>query len=210
MKTRARTERRRSAVRESILDGAREAIAEQGYQGFSMRKLAGKLGYSPGALYHYFETREDLLDQLVEGAFEKLLEVLNEVHDEKDAVLSLRNKLRAYIDFGLRFPRHYHFAFVLRASRSKAPGPYRPHAAYDVLRSSVRRCIEEERLPWPDVETTSQVLWITIHGVTSLLIARPDFPWVEQGSLIDRVLDTAIEGLARHSTDQTGDEDGGS
>lgn len=195
-------------MRETILHGAREAIAEEGYQGFSMRKLAARLGYTPGALYHYFETREDLLDQLVEEAFEKLLEVLDEAHDDDDAVRSLRNKLRAYVDFGLRFPRHYHFAFVIRPTGTKTPRTYRPHAAFDVLRNSVRRCIEEDGLPWPDVETSSQVLWVTIHGITSLLIVRPDFPWVERESLIDQVLDTAIAGLARPSEDRIGEENG--
>lgn len=203
----ARLEERRSAVRETILDAARLAIDEQGYQAFSMRKLAEKIGYSPGALYLYFKTREELLNCLVDEAFDKLLEVINQVHDSKDAVRSLKNKLRAYVEFGLRFPQHYQFAFLMRPTGERAAPRRPPHASFDVMRNAVRRCIEEERLPWPDVETTSQILWVTIHGITSLLIVRPNFPWVERQSLIDQVLDTAIRGLAPSSADRTGEDD---
>lgn len=207
MTRQARLEERRSAVRETILDGAREAIDAHGYQAFSMRKLAQNLGYSPGALYLYFKTREELLNCLVDEAFDKLLEVVNQVHDSKEAVRSLENKLRAYVEFGLRFPQHYQFAFLMSPTGERAAPRRAPHASFDVMRSAVRRCIEEERLPWPDVETTSQILWVTIHGITSLLIVRPNFPWVGRESLIDQVLDTAISGLGRPSADRSGGDD---
>jgi len=207
MSNKAKLEQRRSAVRETILDAAREAIAAKGHQSFSMRKLAGSIGYSPGALYLYFETREDLLNCLVEEAFAKLLEVLTDVHDRNDPVRSLENKMRAYVDFGLRFPNHYQFAFVIRPTTGKTPATYRPHAAYDVMRNAVRRCLEEGRLPWPDIETSSQILWVTLHGITSLLIVLPNFPWIEREKLIDQVIGTAIHGLGRRAAQTGGDDD---
>ena len=207
MAQQARLERRRSAVREVILDGAREAIDQLGYQAFSMRRLAEKIGYSPGALYLYFKTREELLNCLVDEAFDKLLEVVDQVHDSKDAVRSLKNKLRAYVEFGLRFPQHYQLAFLTPPTGERAAPRRPPHASFDLLRDAVRRCKEEERVPWPDVETTSQILWVTIHGITSLLIVRPNFPWVEREGLIDQVLDTAIRGLEPSSADQSGGDD---
>jgi len=205
--SKTKLEKRRTAVRETILDGARKAIAEKGYQSFSMRKLAEGIGYSPGALYLYFKTREDLLNCLVEEAFAKLLEVLNEVHDRDDPIRSLENKMRAYVDFGLRFPDHYQFAFLIRPTGEKTPATDRPHAAYDVMRNAVRRCIEEGRLPWPDMETSSQILWVTLHGITSLLIVRPNFPWVDRENLIDQVIGTAIHGLGRSAAQTGGDDD---
>jgi len=42
---------------------------------------------------------------------------------------------------------------------------------------------------------TSQALWTAIHGVTSLLIVLPRFPWADREQLIDRVIDTAIDGM---------------
>jgi len=193
MSTRTLRRNHREQLRAAILDAAREEVARDGYEHFSMRKLAGRIGYSPGALYQHFESKADLLHGLVEEGFEQLLQALERVHDGDDPVQSLRNKLRAYIEFGLGHPDHYHFAFLMRRERSSET--IRPHAAFDVLRDAVRRCVEQGPFGSLDVETTSQTLWATIHGVTSLLIARPDFPWVGESEVIDSVLDTAIGGL---------------
>ena len=194
----------REAVREAILEAAREILIREGPESFSMRKLAEKIGYSPGTIYLYFETKEDLLNRLIDEGFDKLLESLEEVHDGSDAVQSLRNKLRAYVDFGLSYPTHYHFAFVMRPTGRAVTTAVRPHVSFDVLRNAVRRCIDQELFRSSDVETTSQVLWVTIHGVTSLLIALPMFPWVDREPLIDRVIDTAIDGLRRPHLDGGG------
>jgi len=63
------------------------------------------------------------------------------------------------------------------------------------LRDSVRACVEQSHFASPDVEMTSQALWTAIHGVTSLLIVLPRFPWADREQLIDRVIDTAIDGM---------------
>jgi len=181
MKIQTHRERQRTAIRGTILKAARGTLIRGGYSGFSMRKLAEKIGCSPGTIYLYFRSKEHLVDCLVEEAFDKLR--------------SLRNKLRAYVDFGLRFPNHYHLAFVMRPTGRAVTTQVSPHPSFDVLRDAVRRCVDQERFPGPDVETTSQVLWTAIHGVTSLLIVLPKFPWVNREELIDSVIDNAIAGL---------------
>jgi hypothetical protein len=42
---------------------------------------------------------------------------------------------------------------------------------------------------------TAQALWAAVHGVTSLLILKPAFPWVARRKLIARVIDSAVEAL---------------
>jgi hypothetical protein len=42
-------------------------------------------------------------------------------------------------------------------------------------------------------------LWSTVHGLTSPLISKPDFPWPEVDQLIDQVTRVALYGVvARH------------
>jgi hypothetical protein len=40
-------------------------------------------------------------------------------------------------------------------------------------------------------------LWTAVHGVTAMLIARPDFPWADRDAVIRRVIDSAVDGLLR-------------
>jgi hypothetical protein len=38
-------------------------------------------------------------------------------------------------------------------------------------------------------------IWTNMHGVTSLLISMPDFPWPEPDVLVDHVCATVLRGL---------------
>jgi hypothetical protein len=46
-----------------------------------------------------------------------------------------------------------------------------------------------------DIDAAAQVLWATIHGLTSLLIAHPRFPFAERNVLIDTLIENALAGL---------------
>ncbi len=105
--------------------------------------------------------------------------------------------MRAYVDFGLHYPHHYYFAFLLPpAAQSEAyASTPTPHEAFDVLRRSVGECRSRGRLRAVDPEPASQSLWAAVHGITSLLIAKPGFPWVGREKLIETVIAMAVDGL---------------
>jgi AcrR family transcriptional regulator len=191
-----RRERHKQELRRVILDAAREIFAREGYESFSMRRLATKIEYSPGSIYLHFKNKEELFETLVDESFERLLQALNKIkngHAEDDPVEALKKGLRAYVDFGLRNPNDYRFAFLLR--RPVVKRPYRVHPAFDTMRHMVGRCVNEKRFRAVDVETTSQALWAAIHGITSLLIQRPTFPWVGKKQVIEQVIDNAVDSL---------------
>jgi hypothetical protein len=111
---------------------------------------------------------------------------------------SLRQGLLAYIDFGLKHPNHYKVAFMMdkpqapeQVARSRAMG----QKLFNNLRKTLTRCVDQGCLPIADLDATGQALWASIHGMTALLISRPNFPWVERQYLIDTLLDTLIDGL---------------
>jgi AcrR family transcriptional regulator len=58
----ARTGRRkgRPDTRETILRAAREAFAERGFDGASVRAIATSAGVDPALVYHYFATKNEL------------------------------------------------------------------------------------------------------------------------------------------------------
>lgn len=49
---------------EQILSAAEKLIAEQGFQGLSMQKLAAEAGVAAGTIYRYFSDKEHLLDEV--------------------------------------------------------------------------------------------------------------------------------------------------
>lgn len=54
------------ARREEILDTALRVIAENGYHGTSLRGIGRELGMQPANILHYFDSREDLLREVIE------------------------------------------------------------------------------------------------------------------------------------------------
>ena len=58
--SRGQVERDRDAVRRGILDAARELFVSEGYHNVSIRKIAGRVEYSPAALYSYFPCKDDI------------------------------------------------------------------------------------------------------------------------------------------------------
>lgn len=174
-----------------ILSAARDVIVREGHDQLSMRKLADKIEYSPGTIYLHFSGKADLLNALVEESFAKLSEALRKTC-QQDPIENLRLGLCAYVDFGLRHPNHYYFAFMVRPPQR---GCYRPHDAFDYLRQCVCRCIEAGCFRNVDAESTAQVLWAAAHGLTSLLISRPRFPWASRDELMREMIDNSIRGL---------------
>ncbi len=58
------TQEHLDARRAEILTGARRAFAEHGYEGATVAKLEDATGLSRGAIFHYFENKNDLFVEL--------------------------------------------------------------------------------------------------------------------------------------------------
>lgn len=191
-------EEKKSEIRNLILGTARKSFVREGYENFSLRSLAQKIGYSPAAIYRYFKSKDDIFACLTAESFDLLIKASSAVVPEpdEDPVSVLKRGIHAYVAFGLENPDHYRIAFLLGGRAAK--GPQRPRAAYEALRARIQRCIDGGRMFPADPDLLAQSLWAAAHGVTSLLVQRPSFPWVARSKLVDRVIDSAVNALLVH------------
>ncbi|WP_219980424.1 TetR/AcrR family transcriptional regulator [Microbacterium sp. HD4P20] len=60
-------EQSQAITREKILQAAGDVVARDGYDGASVERIAEAAGYSKGAFYSNFASKEDVLDHLLEG-----------------------------------------------------------------------------------------------------------------------------------------------
>ena len=192
MKLAERRDRYRRELRAEIAEAALAIFARDGFEGFSIRKLAEQVGCSPGAIYLHFAGKDALFDALVEESFARLHGRLRVVLDgpEGDSAAALGRGLRIYVDWGLEEPDAYRIAFVVGRPADR---PYATHPAFEVARALVRRCLPDADPE--EQEASSQAVWAAAHGVTSLLIQRPKFPWVSRNLLIDEVIAAAVGGV---------------
>ena len=199
MGVKERRAREKEQLRRRILSAARELFVTEGYESVSMRKIADMIEYSPTTIYLYYEDKADLLDSVCKETLLNLLNALDLLRkDKSDPVETLRKSGKAYVEFGLKYPQDYKLTFVVRPQFQKGLGLQEGSVGekvFNYLCAMVSECIRQKAFRQVDVETTGQVLWSAVHGVTLLLIDFPDFPWTEKDKLIDMVIHTMIEGL---------------
>jgi TetR/AcrR family transcriptional regulator, tetracycline repressor protein len=63
---------RAGLTRDAVLAAARAALGEGGVEALSMRRLAGRLGVAPNALYSHVTSRDDLIDALLDDALNEV------------------------------------------------------------------------------------------------------------------------------------------
>ncbi|MFN0167392.1 MAG: TetR/AcrR family transcriptional regulator [Bryobacteraceae bacterium] len=207
-----RKARHRSELRQEILEAARDLFVTEGVRNVSMRRIAEKIEYSPTTIYLHFKDKEDLLFQICEDTFRQLSEQFEELEQSKsqcppeqpyDPVDCLRRGLEIYLNFGIQHPNHYKVAFMTEPDPSCEDSSkyHDPNSmgmrAYGYLRHSVEQCVIQGRFPNLDVSLASEALWAAVHGVTSLLVLYPNFPWSNREKVGAEVIDRMIAGFEK-------------
>ena len=198
-----RKARQKTLLRQEILDAARDIFVKEGYDRLSMRRVADKIDYSPTAIYLHFKDKDELVFNLCEETFGRLVRELESLNGGKDPIARLKAGLHRYVEFGLRNPQHYIATFVIPHAEREDPkivARYQDENSMGMralahLRTQVEACAAAKKLRRVGVDTTTRALWSVIHGITSLLIAFPLFPWGDRDEVIDTVIDAAVEGL---------------
>jgi AcrR family transcriptional regulator len=195
MASSTRKQRKRDQSSQEILVAARTLFLRDGHAKFSMRKLAKELGCVPGTIYLYFKDKDALIAQLVEESFEHLMDDLEASQTGKDPLKDLEHMMGAYVTFGLEHPNDYRFAFMLHRTKGLERERPRPHRSYAMLRRLVGACIEGGLFRPVELEIATQGVWSGIHGVTSLMITMPNFPWGDKQAVVDHAIHSIIAGL---------------
>src|SRR5947209_8498101 len=79
-----RRERTRAATIAEIKDHAWRQLAEVGASALSLRAVASEMGMTSSALYRYFSSRDDLLNELMVDGFASLADALEAAEAELD------------------------------------------------------------------------------------------------------------------------------
>lgn len=79
--------------KQEFLDAARELFYANGYEETSVNTIIDQVGVSKGTFYHYFKSKDELLDDLVAHLTKDIIGVLGEIVDDPkmDALTKLNN-----------------------------------------------------------------------------------------------------------------------
>ena len=100
--------------RQSVLDAARSAFFELGMERTSMREIAQRAGYTVGAIYSYFASKEEVYGALLAESLERLnARVQQALEGRTDAEERVQCSATAFFDFYRENPRDLDLGFYL-------------------------------------------------------------------------------------------------
>ena len=113
----AKTERQQAMTdvrRALVLDAARAVFEKLGIEGASIREIARAAGYTPGAIYFYYDSKEAIYGALLAESLERLNDkVAQAVTGALDPAAQLEAKASAWFDFYADNPRELDLGFYL-------------------------------------------------------------------------------------------------
>jgi AcrR family transcriptional regulator len=168
----------------------------------SIRAIADAVGVSSPSIYLHFPDKTALLYAVSQERFRELEAMMGEAASlASDPLDEICRCGAAYIRFGLMHPEQYRILFM---ERDEPTGFSEDHLAdtstFDHMVLTVGRAMRAGLINDGEPTEVTVGLWAAVHGLTSLLIAKPDFPWPPIERLVDQVITMCTAGLAVRST----------
>jgi AcrR family transcriptional regulator len=190
-----------SKLRELILDAGERLLALSGdADAVSIRAIAEAVGVTPPSIYLHFVDKDELIRAVSERSFAAFDDVVEGAGATTDDPLdALRVRAQAYVRFGLDNPEQYRILFM-RKPGSVGPGvdlaTMPGSQAFQHVVDAVARAIDAGALRADlDPFLAATGLWSAVHGITSLLVSFPEFPWPDLDVLIDYVCESQLSGI---------------
>jgi len=162
--------RQKEEVRASILDTAWDLVVTEGWQSFSIRKIADAIEYSVPVIYSHFENKDAILLEFNKKGFQLLVETLAAAKaGQSNPADEIRAMGRAYWDFAFANKEYYQLMFGLGIptceTASKIPAMQDFNKV--IIDSIVAMVPEGKSLPF-DPFLKYQSFWSMLHGLVSI------------------------------------------
>lgn len=160
--------------RTDILNKACELYLTGGTEAVSMRRLARELGVTAPALYRHYDSREQMLLDVVSEAYRLCAEYLQVALTGASPLERFRLAGQGYLDFALDHPKLYEMMYTPTHTLGVEAFPEeltaRIASVGQFFNDRVRECIDAGLLRRIDAQDVSLTLWAHAHGLISIYL----------------------------------------
>ena len=166
-------------LRDDIVEAASKLLADPASPPLTLRAVAREVGVAATSVYLHFADIQSLVVAVAERRFGELVQelegALGSAATPREQVLA---GCLAYCEFGLEHPGHYQVMFVSPLPTMETL-PIEETPGFPVFRQlidAVAAAIAPAATP-SEATVTATLIWQQLHGIVSLRISRPRFPW---------------------------------
>lgn len=155
------------------MDAARDLILEGGIDALSMRAVAERVGVSATALYHYFPSKQDMVERVVRSAFERFDATLRDAMapHPSGTMDRIRAVGEAYIRFAMEHEAYFRVIFSNTTPHPQTLEDLPGGGGYPVLRKAITDAIDAGAMRAADPDVVAVYLWALVHGLVTLYLA---------------------------------------
>jgi AcrR family transcriptional regulator len=183
-------------LRDDIIEAASRLLADPASAPLTLRAVAREVGVAATSVYLHFADIQSLVLAVADRRFGELVQLQNLAMDlaastPRERVLA---GCMAYCEFGLANPGHYQVMFVSQnvSSAGSAVDQMPGYKVFRQLIDAVADCLA----PGSDdaAFATATMIWQQLHGIVSLRISRPRFPWPPLSTAVTEAVDRLLLG----------------
>jgi AcrR family transcriptional regulator len=181
-------------LRDDIIEAASRLLADPAAPPLTLRAVAREAGVAATSVYLHFDDIQSLVLAVADRRFGELVQLQEDARNQDaDPCQRVRIGCLAYCEFGLTYQGHYQvmFANPLPLPEDMAPEQFPGRKAFQQLAEAIAACIgvdlEDQRAFF-----TAQLIWQQLHGIVSLRISRPRFPWPPLADTVTEAVDRLL------------------
>jgi AcrR family transcriptional regulator len=157
-------ERRRAQTREHLLAAAAEVFAQRGYHAASLDEVAERAGFSKGAVYSNFDSKEDLFLALMRVRSAELLQLFDLAGREPVAIREVYSDAQDRADAWALWTEFTLYALRDDRRRRELAEVHRAMHA-EVVEMVERQCSDAKVTPPVSIDTLARVYTAVFQGL---------------------------------------------
>lgn len=156
--------RRKVYTKDQILKAAHEVVLESGFEKFTARNVAKKMGISTQPIYLEFKNMKDLKRTLLQKIETDLTRKFMSQPITGDLIVDAPVH---YVEFALKKPKLFKALFV----DPKGGGPIMYEYSVEFYKELSKQSRRFSKLPKEDFELLHLEAWIVVNGLITMLLA---------------------------------------
>ncbi len=186
-------------LKEALIAKGLQLLNKEGYDGFSLRKVAVLCGVSHAAPYKHFQGKEELIAAIVQEVTESfrvtLVKSLTQSGDQP--LVQIREMGRQYVQFMVENPEYLKFLFLnnhFNPIRIEPSGfSHQENSAFAIFKDCATHYLKTIGAAAEELVIDIVLLWSTVHGLAVLFANQSLETTADYRDVVAQTIDHLIQ-----------------